>query len=148
MNNAAAMVMDYKSVGSGPVWVPVLNQVETNFGFPQDLLCAVAFTESSFSESVIRGETPSSDGLSLGIMQLQTAFYQSVNVPVPFTDIDVQNQIMDAANTFQTNYTALGSWPLAIAAYNAGLHAIQTAGSITNPSYVAKVLANAPAANV
>ena len=141
-----AAVSGWQNVGSGPTWVPYLNQIEQQYGFPQDILAATAFQECSFDESVIRGTTPSSDGLSLGIMQLQTQFYPSVCVPVPFTDADVQQQIQDAANTFQTNYAALGSWPETIAAFNQGLSGVQKNG-ITSTKYVANVLANAPAAN-
>ena len=141
-----AAVTGWQNVGSGPTWVPVLNQVESDFGFPANILAATAFQESSFKEGVIRGTTPSSDGLSLGIMQLQTKYYPSVDVAVPFTDDDVNQQIQDAATTFQTNYAALGSWPETIAAYNQGLSGVQTNG-ITSVSYVSKILANAPAAN-
>lgn len=141
-----AGIQGWQNVGSGPTWVPYINQVEQQMGFPQDILAATAYQESSFNENVIRGLTPSSDGLSLGIMQLRTSFYPSVNVPTPFQDSDVQQQIQDAANTFQTNYAALGDWPATIAAFNQGLSGVQTNG-ITSTSYVAKILANAPAAN-
>jgi hypothetical protein len=145
--NLMAAVQGWQNVGSGPTWVPYLNQVEQSMGFPQDILAATAFQESSFNEGVIRGTTPSSDGLSLGIMQLQTQYYPSVQVAVPFQDSDVEQQIQDAANTFQTNYAALGSWPATIAAFNQGLAGVQKNG-ITSTKYVANVLGNAPAANV
>lgn len=141
-----AAVQGWQNVGSGPTWVPYLNQIEQQFGFPQDILAATAFQESSFNEGVIRGTTPSSDGLSLGIMQLRTAYYPSVNVPVPFQDSDVQQQIQDAATTFQTNYAALGSWPETIAAFNQGLSGVQKNG-ITSTQYVNNIIANAPSAN-
>jgi hypothetical protein len=146
LTQANAMINGWQNVGSGPTWVPVIEAVEQQFGFPQDILAATAFQESSFNENVIRGVTPSSDGLSLGIMQLQTAYYPSVNVPVPFSDDDVNQQIQDAATTFQTNYAALGSWPATIAAFNQGLAGVQRNG-ITSSQYVANILGNAPAAN-
>ena len=142
-----AAVSGYKNVNDGPIWVPVLNAAEAQFNLPADILCATAFQESSFLTNVINGTQPSSDGLSLGIMQLQTAYYPSVNVAVPFSQADVEQQIQDAAQTFATNYAALGSWPETIAAFNQGLNGVQTNG-ITSTSYVAKILANCPAANV
>jgi hypothetical protein len=145
-----AAVMGWKNVNSGPQWVPVLNAVEQQYGFPADMLAAVAFQESGFREGVIRGTTPSSDGLSLGIMQLQTRYYPALvgpDVPVPYSDSDVENQINQAAIIFQANYNVLQSWPATIAAWNQGLTGVQTNG-ITSTSYVANILGNAPAANV
>lgn len=145
-----AAVQGWQNVNEGPTWVPILNQVEQDNGFPQDLLAAMAYQESSFLQSVIDGTKPSSAG-ALGLMQLMPQYYASVQVPTPFSTDDTNNQIQDAATTMQTNYAALGSWPLAIAAYNAGLSAVQNAGGIPQngqtPNYVAGILANAPAAN-
>src|SRR6185312_5080436 len=64
----------WKSVGEGSTWVPVLNQVEQQYGLPEDLLARVAYQESSFREGVIRGTTASSAG-ALGIMQLEPAYF-------------------------------------------------------------------------
>jgi soluble lytic murein transglycosylase-like protein len=151
ITQAAAAVMGYKNVNDGPTWVPVLNDAEAQYALPQDLLCALAFQESSFLPAVIDGTQPSSAG-ALGMMQLMPQYYSSVQVATPFTADDVNNQITDAANTLVTNYNSLNSWPLAIAAYNAGLGAVQNAGGIPQngqtPAYVAGILANAPAANV
>ena len=147
--NVQAAVVGWQNVGSGPTWVPYINSVEQQYGFPQDMLAAVAFQESSFNEGVIRGTTPSSDGLSLGIMQLQTQYYPQLVgpcVPVPYQDSDVQNQINEAASVFQTNYASLGSWPATIAAWNQGLSGVQKNG-ITSTKYVNNILGNAPAAN-
>ena len=145
-----AAVAGWQNVNEGPTWVPVLNQVEQQYGFPSNLLAAMAYQESSFLQNVIDGSTPSSAG-ALGLMQLMPAYYTSVQVPVPFSACDTNNQIQQAAQTMQTNYAALNSWPLAIAAYNAGLSAVQGAGGIPQngqtPNYVAGILANAPAAN-
>lgn len=146
-SDVTAQLYGWKAAGSGPTWVPVINQIESELGLPADILAATAYQESSFKEGVIRGTTPSSDGLSLGIMQLQTRYYPSVQVATPFTDADIEAQINDAANTFVTNYNALQSWPEAIAAYNQGLSGVQNNG-ITSTQYVANILANAPAANV
>lgn len=143
-----AATMGWKNAGSGPTWVPILNQAEQQYGLAQDVLAATAYQESSFIENVIRGITPSSDGLSLGIMQLQTQYYPTLvgsSVPIPYTNQNVSDQINEAAQIFATNYAALGNWEATIAAYNQGLAGVQRNG-ITSVSYVQNIIANAPAA--
>jgi Transglycosylase SLT domain len=149
-SDLTAAIIGWKSAGSGPQWVPVLNQAEVTYGLPPDMLAAVAYQECSFIENVIRGLTPSSDGLSLGIMQLQTQYYPALvgpGVPVPYTDQNVSDQISQAGQVFASNYAALQSWPATIAAWNQGLTGVENNG-ITSVAYVQKILANAPAANV
>lgn len=150
-SDVTAAIAGWKNAGQGPTWVPILNAAESQYGLPQDLLAALAYQESSFIENVIRGIKTSSAG-ALGMMQLMPQYYPSVNVPKPFQDSDVEAQITDAATTLLTNYASTQSWPLAIAAYNAGLGAVQNAGGIPQngqtPAYVAGILSNAPAAAV
>jgi len=146
-----AAVQGYKNVNDGPTWCPILNQAESDYGLPADLLCAMAFRESSFKSNVIDGTTPSSAG-ALGLMQLEPRYYASAQVAVPFTAADTTQQIQDAASTMSANYNALGSWPLAVAAYDAGLTAVKNAGpgipqNGETPAYVASIIGNAPAAN-
>ncbi len=141
--------MGWKNAGSGPTWVPILNDAENQYGLPPDILAATAFQESGFVENVIRGLEPSSDGLSLGMMQLETRYYPSLvgpAVPVPYTDQNVSDQINQAAQVFHDNFAVLQSWPATIAAYNQGLSGVQHNG-ITSTKYVRNVLGNAPAAN-
>jgi hypothetical protein len=145
-----AAVLGWKSAGSGPTWVPVCNQIEAQYELPADILAATAYQECDFIEAYIRGTRPSSDGLSLGIMQLQTRYYPSLvgpGVPVPYTDQNVTDQIDMAGQVFASNYASLQSWPATIAAWNQGLAGVQSNG-ITSTQYVANVLGNAPAANV
>lgn len=149
-SDVTAAIAGWKSAGSGPTWVPILNECEQAYGLPQDMLAAVAYQECSFIENVIRGLTPSSDGLSLGIMQLQTRYYPSLvgpSVPVPYTDQNVSDQINEAGQVFASNYAVLGSWEATIAAWNQGLAGVQQNG-ITSTRYVANIVANAPAAAV
>lgn len=143
-----AATMGWKSAGSGPTWVPILNEAERQYGLAADVLAATAYQESSFIENVIRGLKKSSDGLSLGMMQLQTQFFPSLvgpSIAVPYTDQNVSDQINAAAQVFATNYASLQSWPETIAAYNQGLSGVERNG-IISADYVANVLANAPAA--
>src|SRR5271166_857889 len=87
-----AAVPGYKNVNDGPTWCPILNQAESDYGLPADLLCAMAFRESSFKSNVIDGTTPSSAG-ALGLMQLEPRYYASAQVAVPFTAADTTQQI-------------------------------------------------------
>jgi hypothetical protein len=151
VDTVTAAIAGWKNVGSGPQWVPYINDVENQYGLPLDMLAAIAYRESyHFRESVIRGTEPSSDGLSLGIVQLRTLYYPSLvgpGVPVPYTDQNVMDQINTAAQVLAANYSALGTWPATIASFNQGLQGVKTHG-ITSTAYVAEVLGNAPAANV
>lgn len=147
-----AAVTGWQSVGDGPIWVPQLNAAESQFGIPQNLLARIAYEESHFRNDIITGVTASSAG-ALGIMQLEPVFFASVRVPRPFQPADTLAQIQEAAQDLVTNYNALGNWPQAVAAYNAGLSTIQTgnasaANKAANAKYVADILADVPAANV
>lgn len=141
----------WKSVGQAAQWLPDLNAAEIQYGIPTDLLARIAYTESRFRSDIISGAKASSAG-ALGLMQLEPEYFASVRVPRPFTIADVQAQIQDAADDLVTNYNALGNWPQAIAAYNAGLTTIQkgnasAANKAGTAAYVAAILADVPAAN-
>lgn len=149
--SVTAAVAGWKNAGSGPTWVPVLNAAEVANSLPTDMLAALAYQESSFIENVIRGLQPSSAG-AMGMMQLMPQYYPDQVGPAvatPYTDDNVNAQINTAAQTLASNYATLGSWELAVAAYNAGVGAVQNAGGIPQngqtPAYVAGIEANAPA---
>lgn len=140
-------VTSWKNAGSGPAWVPVMNAIEQQYGIPTDLLARLAYQESRFRESVIRGTTASSAG-ALGMMQLMPQYFQSVNVARPYTDADVTNQISEAGQNLASLYAQLGSWPLALAGYNAGAGAVKKYGGIPpfpeTQNYVAQITADVP----
>lgn len=140
-------VTPWKSAGSGPQWVPELNAVEQQFGIPTDLLARVAYQESRFREDVIRGTTASGAG-ALGMMQLMPQYFPSVNVPRPYTDADVRNQITAAAQQLSRLYGQFGDWSLALAAYNAGAGNVEKYGGIPpfpeTQNYVAQITADVP----
>jgi soluble lytic murein transglycosylase-like protein len=147
-----AAVSGWQSVGDGAIWVPQLNAVESQFGIPQNLLARIAYEESHFRPDIITGATASPAG-ALGLMQLEPAYFASVRVPRPFQSSDTLAQIQDGAQDLVTNYNALGNWPQAVAAYNAGLSTIQTgnasaANKAATVKYVADILADVPNANV
>lgn len=141
----------WKSVGQAAQWLPDLNAAEIQFGIPTDLLARIAYQESHFRPDIISGATASSAG-ALGLMQLMPEYFASVRVARPFTIGDVQAQILEAAQDLVTNYNALGNWPQAVAAYNAGLTTIKkgnasAANKAATADYVAKIIADIPAAN-
>lgn len=143
-------VTPWKSAGSGPQWVPVLNATEQQFGMPPDLLARVAYQESRFREDIIRGTKASGAG-ALGMMQLMPQYFPIVNVPRPYTDADVTNQINAAATQLNTLYSRYGDWSLALAAYNAGAGNVDKYGGIPpfteTQNYVAQILTDVPAAS-
>lgn len=150
-SDVQAAISGWKTAGSGPTWVPILNQAEQSYGLPQDMLAAQAYQESSFIENIIRGIKASSAG-AMGILQLMPQYFTSVNVPVPYTNQDVSNQISEAGQQMTSLYSSTGSWKLALAAYNAGLGNVQKYNGIPpfteTQNYVAEVIANAPAAGL
>lgn len=146
-----AAVVGWKNAGSGPAWVPFLNQVEVDYSLPQDMLARQAYQESRFIEKIIRGSKASSAG-ALGIMQMMPQYFNSVNVPTPYTDADVQNQIEQAAQQMASLYQSTGNWSLALAAYNAGLGNVQKYSGIPpfseTQNYVSQIVADVPSLQV
>lgn len=140
-------VVGWKNVGSASTWLPVIAQAEQSYGLPTDLLARMAYQESHFRESIIRGTQTSPAG-ALGILQLMPQYFQSVNVPVPFSDEDVQAQINEAAKQMQTLYGQFSDWHLALAAYNAGAGNVRKYGGIPpfteTQNYVSEITADVP----
>ena len=149
VEDVTAAISGWQSVGEGPTWVPVLNQAEQQLGIPANLLARVAYQESHFRSDIITGETVSPAG-ALGLMQLEPAYFTTVQVAVPFTAADTEAQITQAGQDLLQQYQAFGDWGLALAAYNDGAGNIKAyqAGTHTLPAetttYVAEVLADVP----
>jgi soluble lytic murein transglycosylase-like protein len=147
MSEAVQSLAGWKSVGNAAQWLPTLNAAEDAAGIPTDLLARIAYEESHFRESIIRGTHPSTAG-ALGIMQLMPQYFQSVRVAIPFTDSDVASQITEAANFLASLYTRFQSWELAVAAYNAGAGNVQKYGGVPpfaeTQKYVTDIMADVP----
>jgi soluble lytic murein transglycosylase-like protein len=130
-------------------WAPFLSSVEDGVGIPSGLLSRIAYQESHFVQSIIDG-TQSSPAGALGMMQLMPQFFQSVNVPTPYSDTDTMNQVNEAANFLVGLYSHFGNWTDAVAAYNAGQGNIDKvlAGKMALPgetaNYIAQVSADLP----
>lgn len=100
--------------GAAPCYVPYLNQVEVQYGLPTDLLCAVAYQESSFNPSAVN----SSSGAT-GMFQLMPCYY-------PNAGQSWQDDAATAAGALAGYYQQFNDWTLALAAYNWG------PGNVTN----------------
>ncbi|MGH7144772.1 MAG: transglycosylase SLT domain-containing protein [Planctomycetota bacterium] len=149
-----AVTYSWEESAEGKKWAPALTAAEQKYGIPAGLLSRQAAEESSFDPSVIYGEEASSAG-ALGILQLEPAYFSSVNVPVPFTDADVLAQIDQAAQYDAELRRRFGSWQLALEAYNWGPTALaRWEASGGDPSelptqssnYSAQILADVPTA--
>jgi cell wall-associated NlpC family hydrolase len=107
------------------------------YGVPAPLLASVARTESSLDPNAV-----SSAGAQ-GLMQLMPQTAAGLGVD-PY---DPGQAIAGAAQILAGNYQRFGSWPLAVAAYNAGSGAVAQYGGVPpypeTQAYVSKVLAGA-----
>lgn len=103
-------------------------------GVPPQLLAAVAQVESAFNPQAVSGAG------AQGLMQLmpQTAAGLGVN------PLDPAQAISGAARLLAADHAQFGSWPLAVAAYNAGGGAVQSYGGVPpypeTQAYVRQVL--------
>lgn len=89
---------------------PLIAQASKQYGVPASLLANTLHAESSFNPNAV-----SSAGAQ-GIAQFMPATAKSMGVN-PF---DPSSAIPGAAQYLAQNYAKFGSWPLALAAYNAG----------------------------
>jgi soluble lytic murein transglycosylase-like protein len=143
------LTQGWQAVEQGPVWVPVINQSEAQYGIPTNLLARMAYEESHFRPEIINGTLPSSAG-ALGILQLMPQFFSTVNAPIPFQQSDVLAQISQAAQQLAALYKSFDDWGVAVAAYNAGAGTMQNvlAGTAPMPSetraYVSDILTDIP----
>lgn len=150
-DDVQAAVAGWQTVGEGPTWVPVLNAAEVQYGIPTNLLARLAYQESSFRSDIIQGLTASSTG-ALGLMQLEPAYFSTVQVPIPFSAADTQNQIAQAAQQLVSLYKQFSDWGLALAGYNDGASNVAAfiAGTRALPqetvNYVAGIITDVPVA--
>ena len=150
VEDVTAALAGWKQVGQGPVWVPVLNAAEQQFGIPPDLLARMAYQESRFRQDVIDGSYANPSSGALGIMQMLPKYFSTVNAQIPYSAADTTAQIQQAAAQLDALYNHFRDWGLAVAAYNDGQTNIDNyiAGTHALPdetvNYVADVLADVP----
>jgi membrane-bound lytic murein transglycosylase D len=115
---------------------PRMEQVFTKAGLPPELV-ALASVESGFS-----ARARSSAG-ALGIWQFTRSTGREFLKITRYRDdrLDPVRSTEAAAELLQSNYQALGSWPLAITAYNYGTNGMERAASEFGSDYV-KILKN------
>jgi membrane-bound lytic murein transglycosylase D len=115
---------------------PGMEQVFRRAGLPPELV-ALASVESGFSARV-----RSSAG-ALGIWQFTRSTGREFLKITRYRDdrLDPVRSTQAAAELLQSNYQALGSWPLAITAYNYGTAGMERAASEFGSDYV-KILQN------
>lgn len=145
------LMNNWREVLDGPKWIPVINQAEIVYGIPKDLLCRMAYQESSFKPAVIAGIEKSPVG-ALGILQLMPRFWSTVRVPIPFSDDAIHAQIVQAAGFVSTLHAKYGDWAEALAAYNFGpgnedeyLHHKIAGLPAQTTNYVTQILTDVPA---
>lgn len=122
----------------------MLGAAEDKYGIPRDLLARQAYQESHFRPDIIDGTTSSPAGAQ-GIMQIVPKYHPGVDPLDPAAAIDYAGQFMAQL------YNEFGTWPLALAAYNAGPGNVQKYGDTIPPfsetqTYVADITADVPAA--
>jgi cell wall-associated NlpC family hydrolase len=127
------------TVTMGNVAVPtqyagLITSAAASSGVPPQLLAAELDTESGFDPNAV------SDAGAEGIAQFMPSTAAGLGVQ-PF---DPSSAIPGAADYLGSLENELGSWPLAIAAYNAGPNAVEQSGGIPangqTPQYVTTVL--------
>lgn len=145
--------LGWAAVGQGPVWVPVINQVEITQGIPTNLLARMAYEESSFRQSVIDGTTASSAGAQ-GILQLEPASFPALRLTPPYSTQDTSDQISAAGAYLSQLYSEFGDWSQAVGAYNAGPGTMSNALSsgaalpAETINYVDQIFADVPVAAI
>lgn len=141
-NIASAVVPTaWLTLGQAPNYVPYINQIEQQYGLPQNLLAAVAFQESSFDPSAVN----SSSG-AVGMFQMLPKYF-------PGAGQNWQTDAVTAAKYLVQLFNQFGDWQSALAAYNWGpgnLQQMYAAGGNYNnlptetQNYVTKITSNVP----
>jgi len=140
----------WMSSSNAQQWAPFLQSIEDQIGLPPGLLARIAYQESRFRDDIISGIKASSAG-ALGMMQLMPQYFATVRRPIPFSEEDTQDQIVEAATLLANLFNHFQDWTLAVAAYNAGQHAIDKVLANTAPlrpetaNYLTQVSADLPA---
>lgn len=104
---------------SGP-WLVVARNAARRHGVPEDLFLRLVHQESRWNAGAVSHKG------ALGLAQLMpgTARYLGVDPRDP------QQNLEGGARYLRLQYDTFGSWPLALAAYNAGPNAVQRYGGI------------------
>lgn len=119
-------------------YLPTIYAAETAHRLPTGLLVRVLHQESAYRADIIEGDTRSPVG-AIGIAQFMPATAQGRGVD-PLDPID---SIWGAADYLEDLYTAFGSWPEALGAYNWGWGRVKRKGLLKAPAetidYITKI---------
>ena len=116
-------------IGNGSIYFPYIREEIENRSMPPELLF-LPFIESGYI-----GTAQSKSG-AVGIWQFMM---NSIGTSIKVNDMiderrDFQKSTIAALRKLEENYRALGNWPMALAAYNAGLGAASRAVQRTKTS--------------
>ncbi|MGH9483751.1 MAG: lytic transglycosylase domain-containing protein [Terriglobales bacterium] len=115
VNSAVGSVIGFVS-GSFPAdwltrgadYVPYINQIEQQYGLPQNYLAAVAYQESNFQPGAVNAGSNAT-----GMFQLLPQYY-------PNAGASWQADAATSAQALAGYYRQFGDWQVALAAYNWG----------------------------
>ncbi len=104
---------------------------ESRYGLPRNILARMAQQESSYNPAA------KSRAGAVGLMQIVPKWHPTVNANDPAASIDY------AGRYLRSLYLQLGTWPLALAAYNWGIGNLKAKGIAAAPletrNYVAAI---------
>lgn len=127
-------------LSTGSAYVPTLNSVESQYGLPTNLLCAVAYAESGFNPSAVNACSGAT-----GMFQLLPEYY-------PEAGESWQADADSAAAALAAYHSQFNDWSVALAAYNWGPGNVATYESCggcapgQTTAYVAAITQAVPAA--
>jgi len=113
---AVAVTGKWKQAKNAEKYLPALRAAELRYGLPPDLLARVAYQESRFRDDIVNGTTRSSAG-AVGLMQVVPRWHPTLGEAGA---LDPARAIDYAGNYLRQLHVQFKSWPLAVAAYNAG----------------------------
>ncbi len=109
----------YRGRYDGP-WLAVARDAARRHGVPEDLFLRLVHQESGWNTAAV-----SSKG-ALGLAQLMPGTAQLLGVD----PMDPEQNLEGGARYLRMQFNTFGTWPLALAAYNAGPGAVQEHGGV------------------
>jgi SLT domain-containing protein len=130
---------DFSGTSAGPAgYMPLVTAAAAKFNIPAGLLSRLIQAESSWRPGVV------SHAGAIGLTQVMPDTARGMGYSVEALRRSPEIQIEAGAKYLAQQYNRFGSWPLALAAYNAGPGAVSKHGGIPpyreTQNYVAKIL--------
>lgn len=126
---------------SAAPYLQTITAAETKYDIPPMLLARLLYQESRFRPDIISGAVKSSAG-AIGIAQFMPATAADLGVNA----YNPTDSIFAAAKYLRSLYNQVGSWSLALAAYNWGIGNVLRKGMSAAPletqNYVAQITAD------